>query len=58
VVSAEDVTLFGRDINRVRESTEALLHANGNVGQEINAEETKCMFMSHHQNSRQKPKYK
>jgi hypothetical protein len=36
------------------ENTETLVGTSRYVGLEINAEKTKCMFMSRHQNSEQK----
>jgi hypothetical protein len=40
-------------MNTIKEKTETLLEANRDIGLEINAEETKYMIMSHHQNSGQ-----
>jgi hypothetical protein len=52
--SAGDVNLLGDSINTVKENTESLFEAGGDVDQEINAEKTKYMIMSRHPNSGQK----
>jgi hypothetical protein len=53
LVYAANVNLLGNSINNIKENTEALLEASGNIGLEINAEKTKYMIMSHHPNSGQ-----
>jgi hypothetical protein len=53
LVYADDINLLGDGINIVKENTEALLEAGRDIGLEINAEKTKYMIMSRHQNSRQ-----
>jgi hypothetical protein len=40
-------------MDTIRENTEALLEAGGDVGLEMNAEKTKCMIVTRHQNSGQ-----
>jgi sorting nexin-29 len=53
LVYADDVNLLGDSVNSIKENTESLLEANGDVGLEINAEKTKYMIMSRHPNSEQ-----
>jgi hypothetical protein len=45
--------LFGDSINTIKENIETLLQASTDIGLEINAEKTKYMIMSRHQNSGQ-----
>jgi hypothetical protein len=45
--------LLGDNINTIKEKRETLLRASRDVGLEINAEKTKYMILSHHQNSGQ-----
>jgi nucleosome binding factor SPN SPT16 subunit len=40
-------------INIIKENTKALLDASKEIGPKLNAETTKCMFMSRHQTTRQ-----
>jgi hypothetical protein len=53
LVFADDVNLLGDSINTIKENIETLLEVSGNIGLEINAEKTKYMIMSRHQNSGQ-----
>jgi hypothetical protein len=53
LVSADDINLLEDSINTIKEDTETLSEASGDVGLEINAEKTKCMIMSCYPNSRQ-----
>jgi hypothetical protein len=53
LVYADDINLLGDNINTIKENTETHLGDGRDVGLEINAEETKYMFMSYHQNSAQ-----
>jgi hypothetical protein len=47
LVYADDVNLLGDSVNTVKEFSETLLEASRYIGQEINAEKTKYMIMSH-----------
>jgi len=51
LVCADDVNLLGVSINTIEENTETFFVATRNLGLEINAENTKYMIMSRHQNS-------
>jgi hypothetical protein len=53
LVYADDVNLLSDSINTMKENTETLLEGSRDIGLEINAEKTKYMIMSRHQNSGQ-----
>jgi hypothetical protein len=47
------VIYMGKNINTIKKNTDALLDTSNEVGLEMNKENTKCMFMSYHQNAGQ-----
>jgi hypothetical protein len=53
LVYADDVNLLADSINTIKENTQTLIDGISDVGLEINAEKTKYMIMSCHQNSGQ-----
>jgi hypothetical protein len=50
LVYADDINLFGDSIKTIKENTETLLGDSSNVGLETNAEKTKYVIISRHQN--------
>jgi hypothetical protein len=53
LIYADDINLMGDRINTIKENTQTLLGASRVICLKINAEKTKYMIMSHHQNSEQ-----
>jgi hypothetical protein len=53
LVYADDVNILGGYINTIKINTDALSQDGRVVGLEVNAEETKCMFITRHQNAGQ-----
>jgi hypothetical protein len=53
LIYAHDVNLFDENINIIKKNTEAPLNSSNKVGLEVNADKTKCMFMSCHQTTGQ-----
>jgi hypothetical protein len=51
LVYAEDVNLLGDSIDNIKKNTETLTDTSKEVDLIVNAEKTKCMLMSHHQNA-------
>jgi hypothetical protein len=47
---ADDVNLLGDNIDTIKKHTETLIDASKEIGLEINAEKTKYMLLSRHQN--------
>jgi hypothetical protein len=50
LVYADDVHLLGDNIDTIKKNSETLIDASKEVGLEINAEKTKYMLLSRHQN--------
>jgi hypothetical protein len=53
LVYADDVNILGYNINTLKENTKTLTDAGKEVGLEVNAEETKYILLSRHQNAGQ-----
>jgi hypothetical protein len=51
LVYADDVNLLDNSKNTIKENSETLLEASGDIGLEINLEKTKYMIIIHHLNS-------
>jgi hypothetical protein len=50
LVYADDVNLLGGNTDTIKKSTETLVYTSKEFGLEVNAEKTKYMLLSHHQN--------
>jgi hypothetical protein len=50
---ADDVNLLEDNIGTIKRNTDTLIDASKEVGLELNAEKTRYMLLSHHQNARQ-----
>jgi hypothetical protein len=53
LVYADELSLFGDNIDSTKENTNALIAASKEVSKEVNTEKTKYMLMSRHQNAEQ-----
>jgi hypothetical protein len=53
LVYAGDVNLLGDNTGTIKKNTETLIDVSNNVVLEVNAEQTKCMLLSHHKNAEQ-----
>jgi hypothetical protein len=53
LVYADDVNLLGDNVDTIKKNTETLIDAIKGVGLEVNAEKTKYMLLSRHQNAGQ-----
>jgi hypothetical protein len=53
LVHAHDINILGDDIDTIENNTETLSDSSKEVGLEVNAEKTKYMLLSRHQNAEQ-----
>jgi hypothetical protein len=53
LINADDVNILGDNMNTINKNTEALIEGGKWVDPEVNADKTKCMVMSRHQNAEQ-----
>jgi hypothetical protein len=51
LINADGVKLQGDNIDSINKNIETLIDANNQVGLEVNAEKTKYILLSHHQNA-------
>jgi hypothetical protein len=50
---ADELNLLGYNTDTIKQNTETLIDASKEIGLEVNAEKTKCMLLSRHQNAEQ-----
>jgi hypothetical protein len=53
LVYADDVNVLGDNIDTMNKNTDILYEASKEVGLEVNAEKTRYVLLSHHQNAKQ-----